>query len=86
MKKNIHDYCHFLFDDLDFYGFGNAVITTNEFTPKELMILRAFEWDRINFSTVNKSESIAKIEGISIKELEDWRVNTRRKCGVNVVK
>ncbi len=61
------------------------MITTAEFTPSELEILRAFEWDRINFSTSQRREAIARIEGISLQEMEQWRINTRRKCGVNVI-
>ncbi len=66
-------------------GYARGLISTTEFTPSELEILRAFEWDRINFSTPQRREAIARIEGISIQEMEQWRVNTRRKCGVNVV-
>ena len=66
-------------------GYTKGLISTTEFTPSELEILRAFEWDRINFSTAERRETIARIEGISIQELEQWRINTRRKCGVNVV-
>lgn len=66
-------------------GYAKGLISTTEFTPSELEILRAFEWDRINFSTPERRETIARIEGISIQELEQWRINTRRKCGVNVV-
>ncbi len=66
-------------------GYTRAVITTADFTPSELETLRAFEWDRINFSSPGRCENIARMEGISMEELEEWRVNTRRKCGVNVV-
>ena len=67
------------------FGYAKGLITTSEFTPSELEILRAFEWDRINFSTPERSKTIAMIEGISIEEMEQWRVDTRRKCGVNVL-
>ena len=66
-------------------GYGKGLIYTTEFTPSELEILRAFEWDRINFSTAERRQTIARMEGISIQEMEQWRINTRRKCGVNVV-
>jgi hypothetical protein len=79
----------YLSEDLDMVeglasGYAKGLITTDEFTPSELEILRAFEWDRINFSTPERRETIAKMNGISAEELEQWRVNTRRKCGVNV--
>lgn len=66
-------------------GYGKGIISTKEFSPAELEILRAFEWDRINFATAQRREAIAKIEGITMEELEQWRMNTRRRCGVNVV-
>ena len=66
-------------------GYAKGLISTTEFTPSELEILRAFEWDRINFSSAERRETIARIEGISLQEMEQWRVNTRRKYGVNVV-
>ncbi len=66
-------------------GYTKGLISTTEFTPSELEILRAFEWDRINFSTAERRETAAAIEGISIQELEQWRINTRRRCGVNVL-
>lgn len=66
-------------------GYGKGLITTKEFSPAELEILRAFEWDRINFATAQRRQAIAGIEGITMAELEQWRVDTRRKCGVNVV-
>ena len=66
-------------------GYAKGLISTTEFTPSELEILRAFEWDRINFSSAERRETIARIEGISLQEMAQWRVNTRRKYGVNVV-
>jgi len=74
----------FDFDSLDFHGFGRATIRTDEFTPEELEILRAFEWDRINFTNDAKSAKIAKMNGITIEELKNWRVSTRRGLGVKV--
>lgn len=68
------------------FGYGKGLITTEEFTPIELEILRAFEWERINFSKAKRREVIARMVGISMEELAEWRINTRRKCGVNVVK
>lgn len=66
-------------------GYSKGLISTTEFTPSELEILRAFEWDRINFPTPERREAIARMVGISMQELGQWRINTRRKCGINVV-
>lgn len=72
----------FSFSDFRFFGFGRGAITTKEFTPQELQALRAFEWDRINFKTPAKAEKIARMNNISMEELQQWRVNTRRSCGI----
>lgn len=67
-------------------GYTHGIISTGEFLPIDLEILRAFEWDRINFKTEERKKSIARIQGISLEELEIWRRETRRKLGVNVIK
>lgn len=67
----------------NYSGYGKGLIATKEFTPFELEVLRSFEWDRINFSSPERKKSIARINGITMKELEDWRMNTRRNLGVN---
>ncbi len=64
-------------------GYGKGLITTKEFTPVELEVLRSFEWDRINFSSEERKKSIMRLNGITREELENWRVNTRRNLGVN---
>jgi anaerobic magnesium-protoporphyrin IX monomethyl ester cyclase len=74
----------FNFETFDFYGFGRGVITTDEFTPFELQVLRAFEWDRINFKTEEKKKKIAKMIGVTVEELDQWRKETRQKLGVDV--
>jgi len=66
-------------------GYAKGVILTDEFTPSELEVLRASEWDKINFSTPERKKAIARIEAISLEELEEWRKKTRRRCGVDVV-
>lgn len=74
------------FDPDEFYGFGKGVITTEHFAPDELQMKRAMEWDRINFRTDRRGhhEKIAKMLGLSTKELSDWRQETRRCSGVQV--
>jgi len=75
---------NFSFENHDYYGFGKGVITTDEFTPEELHVMRAFEWDRINFKTEKQCEKIGEIMGISAVELESWRKETRRSVGLHV--
>ncbi len=74
----------FSFDKSEYYGFGKGVITTPEFTPTELQIMRAFEWDRVNFKTSEQKEKVAKMVDISLDELENWRRETRRSVGINI--
>jgi hypothetical protein len=64
-------------------GYGKGLITTKDFSPFELEVLRSFEWDRINFTSLERKKAIARLNGINMEELEDWRVNTRRSLGVN---
>jgi radical SAM superfamily enzyme YgiQ (UPF0313 family) len=65
-------------------GFNEALLETNEFSPMELRILRAFEWDRINFSTPEKVGNFAKRLGITIAKLEKHRQETRQSRGGGV--
>ncbi len=67
--------------------YTKGVIQTPDFTPMELQILRAFEWDRINFSNLSnpdRKETIARMQGITLDELEEWRINTRRNIGITI--
>ncbi len=75
----------FDFEENPLSGYAQAVITTQEFTPFELHVVRAFEWDRINFSSLKKRENLARMYGLSLEDINRWRAQTRRKCGVKVV-
>ncbi|NGZ28046.1 MAG: hypothetical protein G8345_14290, partial [Magnetococcales bacterium] len=37
-----------------------------------------YEWDRLNFRTPEQKEVVARINGLSLEELEQWRLRTRR--------
>lgn len=65
----------FDFDDL---AWGKATISTEEFKASELTMLRAYEWDRINFTKPEKRARIAKMMGVSLIELDDIRRRTRQ--------
>lgn len=90
-KTELYDFCvknkllppDFSFFSSDFYGTSRGFITTDEFTPYELMVLRAFEWDRINFSSPQKTAKIARMMNLTIEELNKHRRQTRLKCGVH---
>ena len=51
-------------------------IKSNEWTAKDVSILRAYEWDRINFSK-QRIYRTAEIWGMTIDELKDIRIKTR---------
>lgn len=52
-------------------------VKTQEFRPIDISILRAYEWDRINFTDPEKRVRTAKIMNITLEELEDIRRKTR---------
>jgi len=72
----------FSFSEDKYFGFCRGVIETEEFTPRELMILRAFEWDRINFKTPEKAAKVAEMYNVSPAGLREHRTQTRREIGV----
>ncbi len=51
-------------------------IRTEEFTEVELTILRAYEWDRINFKTEEKKAVIAGLMGVSMERIDEIRKDT----------
>lgn len=69
-------------ENLDKLGYTKGAISTEEFTAQELQILRAFEWERINFRSPERRKTIARMQGITLDELNEWRKQTRRQLGV----
>jgi len=65
-------------------GYTTGQINTKEFTPFELQVLRAFEWDRINFSSQEKLSKIARMSGLTIEETQEWRKTTRENLGSTI--
>ncbi len=53
-----------------------GVITSNEWTNKDVSILRAYEWDRINFSR-ERIKRTAELWGITNEEIQVIRKKTR---------
>lgn len=62
-------------------------IETGEFTSDDLTILRAYEWDRINFTNPEKRAKTAMMMGVSEEELSRTRKDTLKNAckliGVN---
>lgn len=52
--------------------FVNGLVRTQEFTPAELKVLAAFEWEKINASTPEKRARVKKVLRLSDKELDDY--------------
>ncbi|MDR2946088.1 MAG: B12-binding domain-containing radical SAM protein [Candidatus Adiutrix sp.] len=52
-------------------------IQSPHFDSRELTLLRAYEWDRINFSTPEKKKKTAAMLEISVEELDEKRKMTR---------
>lgn len=91
-KTDLYKLCkeqNLLPEDFSFYndrvnfGYCKGSITTDEFTPEELMVLRAYEWDRINFSTPEKIKRACRIMEITEEQLKEHRKQTRRKLGIH---
>jgi hypothetical protein len=53
-----------------------GVIKSDEWTADDLTILRAYEWDRINFTDKNKLKKTADRMQISVEELNKIRKKT----------
>ena len=70
------------YDNDAYYGFALGHITTEEFTPQELMIIRSFEWDRINFTDPQKRKKFCDFKGMSEKKLNEIRKEARRNIGL----
>lgn len=66
-KKN------FSFDNV---SWNTAQVESKHFSSHDLTILRAYEWDRINFKTKKKQERTAKMMGITLDELNKIRRST----------
>ena len=58
---------------------------SEHWTANDLKMMRVLEWDRINFKSEEKRKRYAKIEGMTLAELEDFRKETRLNLGVDFV-
>jgi anaerobic magnesium-protoporphyrin IX monomethyl ester cyclase len=58
----------------------DGYIETDEFRPQDLKILRAYEWDRINFSKPEKRIKICQMMGITEQRLGEIRKNTFKRA------
>ncbi|MDR1536252.1 MAG: B12-binding domain-containing radical SAM protein [Planctomycetota bacterium] len=59
-------------------SWNQGQIVSPHFDARELTLLRAYEWDRINFSTPEKRARIAERMGVGAAELDAIRRDTRK--------
>ena len=57
-------------------SWSSGLIETDEFSHNDLTILRAYEWDRINFTDYEKMKRTADMIKVSVEELREIRRNT----------
>jgi len=58
-------------------SWNGGLIKSRDYSPNDLLVLRTFEWDRINFSKQEKRSKIAKRLGMTKDELYSMRKETR---------
>jgi len=75
---------NFSFTNFNYFGFGKGTIQTDEFSPHELQMIRALEWDRINFKTEKKRQKIALMNSLTMEELKQWRFATKKNIGESI--
>ena len=54
-----------------------ALYDSDEFAQYELGVIRAFDWDRINFSTEERRMRYARMVGIDLEELDQMRKHSQ---------
>jgi len=74
MKSFRDGYDHFNLNS----SWNTSLIKSPEYSSNDLTILRAFEWDRINFTTHGKRKKTAKRLGMTEVELNCMRQETRK--------
>ena len=60
------------------FKWSKGNIETDEFTSDDLTVLRAYEWDRINFTSLEKRKKTMQMMEVTEDELEEIRKGTLR--------
>ena len=68
------------------YGNSTGFISTPEFTPEDLMNLRTYAWDYINFKNKDKTIRAARCLNVPLNEIDEHRHQNRDRKGVHTVK
>jgi anaerobic magnesium-protoporphyrin IX monomethyl ester cyclase len=66
-------------------NWSTGKILSDEWTVDDLTILRAYEWERINFAP-EKREKLSRMLGVSLEELDKLRQNTFSSVVDNILK
>ncbi len=69
----------------DYLGFANPTMSSEHWTANDLKLLRVMEWDRINFKNEEKKKRYARVNELTLEQLEDFRIQTRKNLGVYFV-
>ncbi|WP_419786434.1 B12-binding domain-containing radical SAM protein [Pseudodesulfovibrio sp.] len=72
--------------DVDSLRWSDGQIASDEFSNNDLTVLRAYEWDRINFTDEAKLKRTADMMHISVEELNEIRRETRKNAHRNIWK
>jgi len=67
-------------------NWSTSKILSDEWTGDDLTVLRAYEWERINFSTPGKRRKLASMLGINEEELGKLRKDTFSSVASNIIK
>lgn len=54
-----------------------ALYRTDAFSEYEVGVIRTFDWDRINFSSVERQAKYASMVGISLQQLDELRAHSK---------
>ncbi len=68
----------------DEHQWSHGTFNTPYFRAKDVTILRAYEWDRINFGRPEKKQKIAQMIGVSLERLDEIRRTTRERANPEV--
>ena len=66
--------------EFDNVSWNKAQVRSDYYTPNDMTILRAYEWDRINFSTPERTQRTADMMGVTLDEL--WKIRRETLNGV----
>jgi radical SAM superfamily enzyme YgiQ (UPF0313 family) len=55
-----------------------ALYRTESFREYELGVIRAFDWDRINFSTLERKRKYTKMMGVSLEQLDEMIAHSKQ--------